>query len=209
MKRFLLVTSFLAGAAALASPAKADLIFNLTTTNDAQLGSGPFATVDLHWNSTTSATVNFVALSGYEMLDGTTAAVNTNGAATISNIVGIAAAGAAQATYTAVNSSQNVDGLGSFSNAIDSSDGWGSRTHSITFGLTAGVGVSWADQFSVLALNADSLSAAAHVGTTANNGGFTGFVGGHPGGTPAPEPISLALFGTGLIGLALVRRKRV
>jgi hypothetical protein len=88
-----LPAALLGGAALFASPAKADLIFNLTPDNVG--GTGPYVQVDVNRTSSSTATITFDALANggntYYLMDGGSVALNINGAFTLGSITGTAA----------------------------------------------------------------------------------------------------------------------
>lgn len=200
MKRLLLLASFLAGGASFALPAKADLIFNLTQDNVG--GPAPYAQVDVQRTSQSTATITFDQLGQYYLMDGGSAALNINGGFAIGTITGTAALGATQATYTS-GGAGNEDGFGSFNLRVNSNDGWASRSKEIIITLTGG---NWASDADVLTGNSQNFLAAAHIGY--NGGAITGFAAGNSTPSTVPEPLTLSLLGTGLIGLGIVRTRR-
>ena len=54
--------------------------------------------------------------------------------------------------------------------------------------------------------NSQNFLAAAHIGY--NGGEITGFAAGNSTPSTVPEPLTLSLLGTGLIGLGIVRTRR-
>ncbi len=210
MKKILLAASMLAGLA-LSPAAHADLIFDLTAANSGITsgpggGVGPYVGVDIHRNSTTSATATFTGLGVYELMDGGSLGLNVNGAFALGAISGVAAAGATQATYSN-GGAGNEDGFGSFNLTINSSDGWASRSQSITVTFTD-LSAPWLTDASVLTNNASGEIAASHIGF--DGGSFTGFAS-DPDPTPptpAPEPMSLVVLGSGFVALGVLRRRK-
>ncbi len=201
---------------AAAPQAAADSItLTLSTSNLGSGYSGPFGTVTINCISTTVCNVTFQApASGYQFMDGSAADLNVNGSFSVSNF------GDSQLDTFHTNnpslwstSSGQVDGFGKFNLTIDTQDGSGSAMNTITFTLTATNGNSWASAADVLTANALGNSVAAHVAwcsgspcSISNTGqvkGSTGFA------SQVPEPATLSLLGTGLIGLAAALRLRL
>jgi len=203
------------------SPAQAVFMSTLTKTNDAQLGSGPFGTVQVSLISSTTAHVLFTALPNYYFIDSSIADVQvSSNNFTVSSFSATAAPGS---TGTAANlsfgGSGNVDGLGTFNLTINNMDGTAQALTEVDFNINLTSG-TFSSENTVLAFNSAGFDAAAHValcpgGITvqacgALNGGsgpFTGFVGEGPG-TPVPQPASLVIFGAALAVLGLLGRRR-
>ncbi len=170
-------------------------------------------------NSTT-ATITFTndpsGIYNYLMGDGSTAAVNVNattftvGAVSESNSLGAPFTPTFTSTQTGT---QNVDGFGDFNLTINNTDGFGDSATTVTFTITNTSG-TWSSAANVLIANSQGNTAAAHVfveSSTCTDGSgklvacATGYAG---NGTNVPEPGTLSIFGTGLLGLAgLIRRR--
>ena len=201
--------------------ASADTIsFDLSVPNAGISGyTGPYANVTVTLNSATSATITFTAYPGFLMGASDTAALNINGTASVI----VASYGQLPGFGSPLPMSYgsgNADGFGSFNFTLADFDGYGHGVTTVTFTLTASGGTTWADASSVLTPNSDGYMAAAHVFVcsatpclpTAGGGGGSALATGYAANgeqVPIPEPASIALFGSGLIGLAgLVRRRR-
>ncbi len=216
-----------AAAATLASwgfPASADLIFTLGSGNSAIAGfTGPYASVDVHLDSSTTATITFTSLTSggniYLLGDGGSVAVNVN-ASTFAlgpnPITGSNAGSGFTPGPWSNGGAGNEDGFGSFNLTIDSFDGFTHSSDTISFQLTD-VSGTWATDSDVLTVNSDNALAAAHIFVTSspanasNTALATGFAAGNiegqPQPEPAPEPATFGLLALGLAALGLSRRK--
>ncbi len=199
--------------------ASADFIFNLDTGNPAISGfNGPYASVDVSLTDSTHATITFTSLTNggniYLLGDGGSVAVNVNATSwTIGSITGSnSGTGFTPGPYSN-GGAGNEYGFGSFNQTVNSFDGFTHSSDSIGFLLTNTSG-TWAGAASVLTFNSENHLAAAHIFVTSNpadaaNGATaTGFASGSTP-PPVPEPSTMLLLGSGLLGLAGYGRKKL
>jgi hypothetical protein len=204
--------------AVLCTPSFADTTFDLTTGNSAISGfAGPYASVDVHLDSSTMATITFTSdiVGGniYLLGDGGTVGVNVDATTwTLGTITGSNAGTGFTPGPWSDGGAGNEDGFGSFNQTINSFDGFTHSSDTISFLLTNTSG-TWASSDSVLIANSEGNRAAAHIFVTsspadASNGALaTGFAS-EGAVTTTPEPASLTLLGLGLIGVPFLRRRK-
>src|SRR5438093_1547564 len=147
-------------------PARA-ITYTLDTGNSAISGyPGPYGTVDVSLDgSGTIATITFTANSGFLFGDGSTAGLNVNASAfTVGTPTGMNLKSTGNNSPQWLSSGQ-ADGFGNFNLLLDSNDGYGQATSSLSFTVTDTSG-TWATAADVLTPNPNNARVVAHVFVT-------------------------------------------
>ena len=199
-KRILLSAVVLVFGFFLAANAFADFSFELSTPN-AALGPfpGPYALVEFNYLNSTTVNVAFTGLNGYAFVNGGSVALNVNAASfSVSNIQWTMR-DAGDSTSVDQVSAQNVDGFKKFNLVFDQPTASKPVTM-ISFTLT-NESSEWSDSlYSILTGNGSGWYAAAHIVPAGSS--TTGYA-----ANAVPIPAAVWLLGSGLIGLAGLRRR--
>jgi hypothetical protein len=178
--------------------------------------AGPFAKLHIDLTSTTTASVSFTSLTngGYlHLLGGQGAAdLNVNGSYTLGAVAESNAISGFGASFDA-NVPGNVSSFGKFDLSLNNTDGFHDSASSISFTLTD-TGAPWMTAAGVLTpdnagyLAAVRVFACAQPGCSITSGAApSGFAANGDSPAPIQEPATLALLGSALVGVAVVRRR--
>jgi hypothetical protein len=206
----------LLAATALTPAAHADLIITLGNSNTAGTGPGPYGFVDISLLSPNHAQFTFTANSvpGFTYVFGEMG-LNVNATSFSASAVTFTLAPTSNQTPSYNVTSGNLDGYGNMDiKQMPTPNGFSSAVIEAQFTVTDLSG-TWANDDSVLTPDSKGFDAGAHAFANGNSffdsnssqceTGTTG-CGGPPPPPPAlPEPGTLAMFGTALASLGLMR----
>jgi hypothetical protein len=218
LKRLLIAAALVLGLLAFApGTASADTTYFLGAPNPGiSAFTGPYAEVTVHLVDSTHATITFDALSSasnlYWMGGVGAAGVNVNASSfSASGLSGTAKPGGSGVDLS-FSGAGNEDGFGSFNLTIDEFDGFSWALKEIKFTVTNTSGGTWASSANVLTNNGTGFLAASHIfvaNLDGSNTGATGFAGNGNSSNAVPEPSTIALALSGLVGVGFAGLRRL